>query len=615
VNLFAGLAESAFEWTWKTSVQVTPLILLVLLLQWLLGGRLALGLRHALSFLVLVGLLLPASPASPFSVANFLPTSARFGKGTSVSRDAVSLAQPPGSLRLASGSAPETRLETDHPSGSFDEAASLAWVLGCVCLAAIAAWRHRRWQGLLKRGRSITEPNILDLLERAKLSMGVRRPIALAAVDRLSSPAVFGLWRVRLLLPEAVLRQLSLSELRLVLLHELAHVKRNDLLLSWVLMGLQFLHWFNPLIWLALRRLRADRELMCDAVVLQKIEPGERVGYGQVLLKLAEGSALGPRVFSGAVPVVSGQREIKRRIVMIRHYRTPGWTARFGTLTLAVALGWVTLTRAKEDKADPDTIPRPTEARGTNTSNSRPLVINIDSLGRMWLGQERRLLSIDQLKTELMSELHRDPGLLLSLSADPHTPMNQLVKVYDVARESKPPMLLLRIEEKLSPADTGGNVQPAAVVAKVEVAYVGPQRVEAELMHTNIHVKVGEPIRPEAVDADVRNLYETGLFYNVRATEQLKPEGMILTYIVQCRPRLSEIRFNGNAHFRDAELRKRIGSRVGGLLDERKAFGDTQVIQSLHEQAGYKGTVVKYTYVIDSQSGDCKLAFEIVQSR
>jgi beta-lactamase regulating signal transducer with metallopeptidase domain len=62
------------------------------------------------------------------------------------------------------------------------------------------------------------------------------------------------------------LRSFSTEELRFVFLHELAHVRRRDILMSWLMALLQVVHWFNPLVWFAFSRWRADRELACDAL-------------------------------------------------------------------------------------------------------------------------------------------------------------------------------------------------------------------------------------------------------------------------------------------------------------------------------------------------------------
>ncbi|MGA2659663.1 MAG: M56 family metallopeptidase [Verrucomicrobiota bacterium] len=360
MNGFTALSERVFNWAWTTSVHVTPLIVLVFLIQKLSGRRLTPGLRYALGCLVPVGLLLPVMPASPLSLGNLFPASSTVEKHVlvsipvSISASVPVLAEgPPGLVRGTARFPAKGQVRATPRSLSAHEAASLVWLSGCLCLLVTAVWRHRRWQVSLKGAKSITEPGILGLLERAKISMQVQRPVALASMDRPSSPAIFGLCRVRLVLPEMVLRQLGPSELQLVFLHELAHVKRNDLLQNWLLMGVQFVHWFNPLVWVALHRLRADRELVCDAMVLQKLEPVERIGYGRVLLKLLESLSVERPPFSSAIPVVSSRSEIQTRMIMIKNHRESSGAARFATAALVTVLGCVTLTRAREDQPAP----------------------------------------------------------------------------------------------------------------------------------------------------------------------------------------------------------------------------------------------------------------------
>src|SRR6516164_5762977 len=77
MSTFTAILQSAFDWTWRTSLQASVLILLVLLLQRLLRRRLTPRLRYALSVLVLCRLLLPVAPSSSFSFENLLAPAAR----------------------------------------------------------------------------------------------------------------------------------------------------------------------------------------------------------------------------------------------------------------------------------------------------------------------------------------------------------------------------------------------------------------------------------------------------------------------------------------------------------------------------------------------------------
>ena len=157
--------------------------------------------------------------------------------------------------------------------------------------------------------------------------------------------------------------------------------------------------------------------------------------------------------------------------------------------------------------------------------------------------------------------------------------------------------------------------QPSSLkISRIEIKHLGPAGVSDELIRANIRVKVGDPYLRTAVDDDVRNLYATGLFYNIRVADEITPEGVALTYVVQGNPRLTEIKFQGNSKFKDAKLRKKLSSKVGEPLDERKLFTDSQEIQKMYQKSGYPRTQVKYVLNIDENSGRGTATFEITES-
>src|SRR5438477_11705024 len=85
-------------------------------------------------------------------------------------------------------------------------------------------------------------------------------------------------------------------------------------------------------------------------------------------------------------------------------------------------------------------------------------------------------------------------------------------------------------------------VPSAPKVAKVEIKRVGPVNVSDELIRANIRVKPGDPYQPLAVDDDVKNLYATGFFYDVRIERMATPEALVLTYIVHANPKTSALK-------------------------------------------------------------------------
>ena len=150
-------------------------------------------------------------------------------------------------------------------------------------------------------------------------------------------------------------------------------------------------------------------------------------------------------------------------------------------------------------------------------------------------------------------------------------------------------------------------------ILRIVIKHIGPPAASDELIRSNLRVKVGDPYLRAAVDDDVRTLYATGLFYNIQVTADDTPDGVILTYKVQGKPRLTEIKFQGNTKFKDAKLRKKISSRPDEPLDERKLFTDVQTIKTMYQKSGYPHTDVKYVLNVDENAGLGTATFQIVE--
>lgn len=145
---------------------------------------------------------------------------------------------------------------------------------------------------------------------------------------------------------------------------------------------------------------------------------------------------------------------------------------------------------------------------------------------------------------------------------------------------------------------------------------MGPRAVSDDLVRANIRVKAGDPYSKLNIDDDVRNLYATGYFFNIRVTQAITPEGdgVALVYFVQARPTLSDIRYDGNDRFSTRKVSKKVLSKVGQPLDEAQLFRDAQEIQKTYEKSGYLKTRVRHVLNIDENAGRGTVTFEIEES-
>jgi bla regulator protein BlaR1 len=328
------------------SGEASILIVLVLAAQWICGPRLKPRWRCALWMLVLLRLALPWSIPSPASLFNILRISAAPMAGPS----AVLPVEPPVELPPvpANGIAPAV-----SSSGGYWLA--WLWLAGALLLASCAAATQHKFRRRVGRLRPLTDGPTLNLLEECKALMGISAPVTLVETVAVKSPTLLGFVRPRLLLPLGLESSFTRQELRHVFLHELAHLKRLDILTGWVTLGLQIIHWFNPLAWVAFHRLRVDRELACDALALSYARTGENEAYGLTIVKLLERfgqSAEGP----GLAGILENKRQLKERIRMIAKFHKSERGLALAIALLA-GLAMVTLTDAQNQ-----TQPRPAKA-------------------------------------------------------------------------------------------------------------------------------------------------------------------------------------------------------------------------------------------------------------
>lgn len=162
----------------------------------------------------------------------------------------------------------------------------------------------RRWK------RDVARADYAAMLSDTAHDLGVSAP-EMIVCEAISTPAVTGLLRPRLLLPH---ERYDVQELRYILRHELCHLKRRDMLLKLVLLAANAMHWFNPVVYLMLRQADEDIELACDSAATDDLDRAERAAYSRTLLAAVQSSVRAlpaTTCFGGTV------ERLKRRITNV----------------------------------------------------------------------------------------------------------------------------------------------------------------------------------------------------------------------------------------------------------------------------------------------------------
>ncbi len=153
-------------------------------------------------------------------------------------------------------------------------------------------------------------------------------------------------------------------------------------------------------------------------------------------------------------------------------------------------------------------------------------------------------------------------------------------------------------------------------IDRVDVKFVGPASVSEDFIRSNIKTKPGSSYQMGLTQDDVHLLYGTGQFYNIRvAVDQADDGGVVLTYVIQARPRISDIKIEGNNKLSTSKIKKKVTSKVGDALDEQKLFSDVQEMKKMYEKYGLSDTQVKYILNIDEATGHGVVTYHVEESQ
>ncbi len=384
--------EAFGAWVLQNSWQAAVLAALISLAQFFSRRRLSPQLLYGLWLLLLLKLVLPFTPESRFSIFQYLQFDRwPFAANGQAQVTAPPPVQSPFTVEPAPGAATMgARLQT----GSFPVAAVFIslWLGGVLLLAGRTLYASVELFSHARRKRPVVDQRILHLLENCKEELGVRVPVSIVMTDRVQSPALLGYLRPRLLLPEKMMRALGPSEMRHVFLHELAHLKRRDVPVNWLIAFLQILHWFNPFLWLAFSRMRSDQEIACDAMVLNRTREHENRAYGLTLIKVLELTAkISP--LPGAAGILEDRAYMQRSL---RTFVRRPWRDSVLGVGLFLLLGGTALTSASASR-QPDRVLRQFQAIDDNQNAVQLMKLFHDdaiyrevfSTFRDWLKSER----------------------------------------------------------------------------------------------------------------------------------------------------------------------------------------------------------------------------------
>ncbi|WP_428277496.1 M56 family metallopeptidase [Candidatus Palauibacter sp.] len=221
------------------------------------------------------------------------------------------------------------------------------WLLGTASVLAWTLVRTLRFHRSLARASETAPPEVQRLAGETARGLGLGPgavPTVYATRAQLSPMVWWAGGKVRVLLPSELLADLDVSELRCILAHELAHVRRRDHVVRWLEWLACAAFWWNPVAWWARRRLRASEEVCCDAMAVATINAEPRT-YAGALLRVIDFMSTartpGPLTFASTIDRCGRPSRLERRFRVIMTNPTPTHTPR--RLRVALRCGAVCL--------------------------------------------------------------------------------------------------------------------------------------------------------------------------------------------------------------------------------------------------------------------------------
>ena len=346
------------------SMSVTALLvgLVVVLLRWFADKRFSPIWKYTMWGLVFIALLLPwrvpAPAAMPDATQDLRHISFALEYRTARAEYELAVQEEPigGSLvhnpsdRLVEAQANANTLFVK--SLIIDGILPALWLCGTVLLGLFLLIGGRRLRRNITRAQlPVDASRYYAILHDCQRQLGIRRFVGLELQDHVKTPALLGVFHPIIVLPDYV-QDMSDAHVRYIILHELSHHKRGDAIVNSLLLALQCVYWFNPLIRVLFRLMREDMELANDAAVLAGMGEDEKKQYSLSLVEVLARYGkppLTPRLLC----VVDSEKNLTRRIHMIKlgaFFKRRKWAIATAALAIIAITATLFLTTNTADR-------------------------------------------------------------------------------------------------------------------------------------------------------------------------------------------------------------------------------------------------------------------------
>ncbi len=335
------------------SLSGTALIILLLLFRPLYLERLSKKWQYYIWLVVIWRLLLPITPQTSLT-GNLILTAEQILPGITTSAPLpqdTGISSPESISNVKSDSEQSGRMQNvQQPAAPLPDADAAAmtdaedaadrpisaialifalWLIVALLLLVRKITIYQSFRKYIDAGCSpLNDMQLLEYFGRIIEENHIKGSLDLYTNSLVSSPLLIGLFRPRIILPNA---ELSERDFYYTVLHELIHYRRRDMLYKWLMQFTLCVHWFNPFVYLMKNEVNRLCELSCDERVIKLIPENARISYGDALLNAAAvGGSYKDTLAS--VTLHESKELLKRRLDAIMNYKKFTKTIQFITL-------------------------------------------------------------------------------------------------------------------------------------------------------------------------------------------------------------------------------------------------------------------------------------------
>lgn len=193
------------------------------------------------------------------------------------------------------------------------------WIAGMLVMTVLALKAWLEVKKIKKTTVRLKNKDVQLLFEKCKKQLNISGHLVVGESPLVKSPMTFGLVSNYVVLPANFEKWLTLDEIKYIFLHELNHYKSKDIATNYLIVIFQVIYWFNPLVWIAFRKMRLDREIACDHAVLSSLDEERRREYGITIINFIDKVSRQKNLIL-ADQFNGSKKQIKSRIERIASY-------------------------------------------------------------------------------------------------------------------------------------------------------------------------------------------------------------------------------------------------------------------------------------------------------